>query len=389
MKLLHICSYYIGNKLYSNLFNEIYKEGVSQEIYIPIKNEMMIGKNKLNLDGNISFHYEKILTPCDRILYMKKIKKQCLNIEKKLNIEKDIDFIHAHTVYSDGGTAYLLNQKYGKKYIVNVRNTDINIFWKYGLHLRKFMIEVLLKAEGIIFLSPAYMDKTMELLPKHIVNKIEYKCKVIPNGIDQFWLDTKEPEFTLKNFNPIKLIYIGALNKNKNIEAILKVCSLLKQRKINVSLNIVGSGDYEFKLKEMVKSLEIQKQVKFHGFNENKTYLKELMDKSDIFIMPSIKETFGLVYIEAMSRGLPVIYSESQAIDGYFPDGSIGYAVEPFNIKMIANRIIKVQENYTQLSKNCLFYSKKFNWKNVKNEYINMYNSNSFKLSSSKGSFLS
>jgi glycosyltransferase involved in cell wall biosynthesis len=53
---------------------------------------------------------------------------------------------------------------------------------------------------------------------------------------------------------------------------------------------------------------------------------------SDIFIMPSYNETFGLVYIEAMSQGLPIIYTQNEGVDGYFKEGSVGYSVKTLMI---------------------------------------------------------
>lgn len=377
MEILHLCSYYIGNKLYRNLFKALSREGVSQVISVPVKSSKLIGKNEIEHGENLIFHYENILTLSDKFLYKSKIKKQLKKIEERIDFNKDIDFVHAHTVFSDGGTAYLLHQKFGKKYIVNVRNTDINIFWKYGKHLRKFMIQILLKAEGIIFLSPAYMEETLKLLPDDIVEKVYFKCKVIPNGIDQYWIKYKKPFDSFEKSKPIKLLFIGTLNKNKNVEATLKACALLKQRKIQVTFDIVGSGNYEAKLKKMIKKLDIQDMIHFHGYIDEKAIIKNLMDECDIFVMPSVKETFGLVYIEAMSRGLPVIFSKSQAIDGYFTDGTIGYAVDPDNIELIVEKILKIYENYKEISTNCVLRSDSFNWDIISDMYLNLYNGKS------------
>ena len=61
--------------------------------------------------------------------------------------------------------------------------------------------------------------------------------------------------------------------------------------------------------------------------------------------MPSYTESFGLVYAEAMSQKLPVIYSKGQGFDGQFEEGLVGYHVSPYDVKDIANGILKALEN--------------------------------------------
>ena len=89
--------------------------------------------------------------------------------------------------------------------------------------------------------------------------------------------------------------------------------------------------------------------------------------------MPSIHETFGLVYAEAMSQGLPVIYTKGQGFDEQFDEGIVGYHVDCYNAKEIAYRILDVLNHYNQLSKNCVKLCDKFHWNLITPEYINIY----------------
>jgi L-malate glycosyltransferase len=91
--------------------------------------------------------------------------------------------------------------------------------------------------------------------------------------------------------------------------------------------------------------------------------------------MPSFNETFGLVYIEAMSQGLPVIYSKGQGIDGYFNEGKVGFSVNPGNISDIATRIENILENYDEMNKNAITAVKEFKWSKIADKYIDIYNS--------------
>lgn len=90
--------------------------------------------------------------------------------------------------------------------------------------------------------------------------------------------------------------------------------------------------------------------------------------------MPSKKETFGLVYVEAMSQGLPVIYSKGQGFDGQFPEGYVGYHVKYNDVDEIVKKIKEILKNYNNMSINAAKSAKKFNWKDISKEYIEIYN---------------
>jgi glycosyltransferase involved in cell wall biosynthesis len=88
--------------------------------------------------------------------------------------------------------------------------------------------------------------------------------------------------------------------------------------------------------------------------------LIEIYSSQDISVMPSFYESFGLVYAEAMSQGLPVIYTKGQGFDGQFPEGYIGYHVDADSSQNISNGILSVVENYGEISNRCPEASKIF-----------------------------
>ncbi|MGD7023380.1 glycosyltransferase [Rossellomorea vietnamensis] len=373
MRLLHICSYYIGNKLYMNLFSRLSQLGLKQDVFVPVKDESHIGSNQLPAEyRDINYAYRNMIKKHDKYLYKNKITKQMKEIESSMKDTAGIDFIHAHTIFSDGGTAYKLHQKYGTPYIVNVRNTDINFFYKYAVHLRPFMYKILKNAKGIVFLSHAYKEKTFSLLPAEVSEDIKDKCHVIPNGIDDYWHSLNTP---VKSKNPDKLdlLFVGLIDKNKNLSSVIRACAILADQGKDVTLHVAGSGPYEERNRELSKELKIQDRVKFHGYINEKTAIAGLMEKSDIFVMPSFRETFGLVYIEAMSKGLPVLYSEGQGIDGFFPDGEVGFSVDPETPGSIVNSIEKIVQDYKGISSRGIEQSKAFKWEEIAERYIGLY----------------
>ena len=80
-----------------------------------------------------------------------------------------------------------------------------------------------------------------------------------------------------------------------------------------------------------------------------------------------------MVYVEAMSQGLPVIYTKEQGFDGNFEEGEVGYHVVYNNPIEIAKRIMDIKADYSNISKNAIEGSKRFNWDNISDEYIELY----------------
>ncbi|MHA7139621.1 glycosyltransferase family 4 protein [Rossellomorea arthrocnemi] len=356
-----------------NLFKRLAKKNIEQDVFVPIKGEEYRGSNQLPQEyQNVHYHYKNIVKKHDKFLYHNKISKQMKEIEKSIQA-KEIDFIHAHTVFSDGGTAYKLNRKYGIDYIVSVRNTDINFFYKYAIHLRPLMYKILKNAKAVVFISHAYKHKTLDLLPDKVLSEIRDKCYVIPNGIDDYWHDQVLSEGRIKESNNVKLLFIGLIDENKNLSTVIKACEKLIRDGYSASLEVVGNGPLEAQSKELCKELGIEDNVVFHGYVKDQAKILSIMDQSDVFVMPSFRETFGLVYIEAMSRGLPVIYSYEQGIDGFFKEGEVGYSVDPDQSESITEAIKKITLNYDEMSAKCVYESKQFNWDSVSKEYINLY----------------
>ena len=89
--------------------------------------------------------------------------------------------------------------------------------------------------------------------------------------------------------------------------------------------------------------------------------------------MPSKTETFGLVYAEAMSQGLPILYSAGQGFDGQFPEGTVGFHVDPADARDVAAKIKCVLQNYTELSAHCMKLCTQFDWEQITRRYIELY----------------
>jgi glycosyltransferase involved in cell wall biosynthesis len=262
-----------------------------------------------------------------------------------------------------------MKKRYGIPYIVAVRDTDLNTFFRKMIHLRGLGNKILMEAESIVFLSKPYKDYLIERYVKEkYKDLILRKSYVIPSGIDNFWLENKGSLKTLKSKKGIRLLHVGAISKRKNILTTIKAINILREKGYDVKFTIVGKVVDEGVYKDIQK-FDFIKYIPPKPREE----LLKIYQGNDIFVMPSITETFGLVYSEAMSQGLPVIYTKGQGFDGQFEDGEVGFAVDCFDADEIADRIIEVLDDYETISSKCLHSVDKFKWDSISLKYSRIY----------------
>ena len=371
MKVLHISNDFAGSKVHYNLFKQLDKSGIKQIIYCPTRNNKDIGKNYIeSKTTNIIYSY--VIKPWYKYVYYHKQRILYKDLCLKIKTFKDIDVVHASTLFSDGGIAYKIKKKYNIPYVVAVRNTDVNTFGKLLPHSWIKAIKILLNAEKVYFISRGLQDSFKKLLfVKPIIKKIEHKFIFRANGIDKQWLDS----VNRTSNNGDNILYIGNFSANKNVSSLIKAIYKLRQEKEfnHIKLTIIG-GDFD-------KNNEVSNMIKTN--NDFIEYLGKIYDISKIqvimqqhalFAMPSFHETFGLVYIEALSQNLPIIYTKGQGVDKLFNEDKdlVGIAVNPHSTESIKNAIKEILVNRDKYSSKQVDFSL-FDWKNIAEMYRNDY----------------
>ena len=134
------------------------------------------------------------------------------------------------------------------------------------------------------------------------------RCFVIPSGIDL--ADYKRKATISKSINEV--LFVGRLAKQKNLAVLLRAFALVNKNAPDMRLNIVGSGEDERILRKMIIEEKINNVI-LHGRVSDER-LSELYLNSDLFVLPSISESFGIVLIEAMAYGIPIIASDIPGI---------------------------------------------------------------------------
>ncbi len=363
MRILHINCNYIGTTLHQLMIEHLDALGYDNQIFVPTYDKRI---RAIKTNNNV--YVSECFTKWDRLLFDYKQQKIIKAIEEQYDIT-EFDLIHAYTLYTDGNVARILSEKYGIPYVVAIRNTDVNVFFKKMIHLRRRGVKTLLAAKGVFFLSESYRRQVFKkYIPQKYQSRIKHKSYILPNGLDEFWLkNTPNQEKRLDKKN-IKLIYAGRIDKNKNIPTIQKAMEILRKQGYATTLTVVGKIQNK-------NVFEIIKRYPFTTYipAQPKEELMSIYREADIFVMPSFTESFGLVYAEAMSQGLPVIYSKEQGFDGQFPEGIIGYHVDSKSPSDVALGIMRVIENYERIKPNCIPLSHRFAWDHICQDYSSLY----------------
>lgn len=254
-------------------------------------------------------------------------------------------------------TANIIGSKIYKKieipYRIVIHGTDIDYFFKQNrlkdflMFRRKEMVCFFKKAESVISVS--------NYLQNMLLNYAPYlkKAKVVYNGIDldEFSKDKVKikKENLLKNIGfkgSEKIIFCaGRLVNGKGQDTLIRVFSSIVKKNQDVLLLIAGDGEDLFRLKKITNDNSISNSVIFLGALSRSETAK-YYSNSDIFVSLSrLNETFGMVFIEAMALGVPVVGSNIGGIPEVIKNKKNGITVNNLNLKEIENAILSILNN--------------------------------------------
>ena len=250
----------------------------------------------------------------------RKISRYCGN-DDGFNVN-NYDIVVAHMP-----SGILFADKFGVPFVAGIHNSDIEVLTKplYKIHFRNRLEKALKNAKAIACRSFVLRDKLIKLYPE-----FEKKTFVAPSGIDEKFI-VKRSEPVLDNNLSIKILTCAHFKKRKNIDKVIKACKGLE----SFELTVVGDG------KDRKKLEKIDKTVKFLGHLAHDEVLAK-MRESDVFILPSIGETFGMVYLEAMASGCITVCTKGDGIDGIIKNGENGFLTEP-NVKSIQETLLNIK----------------------------------------------
>ena len=365
MKILFLCTFYHRAMIFYDAIQSLRPLGYQVTVFNAVaKGERIDEKYRGIMDENV-IHCE-CFKKNDRFTYFRKQRK----IRKALLREVEIgnyDLIHSHTFFNGGWTVRQIWKQFGVPYVVTVRNTDLNSFLRVP-GFRVIARSIARDANAIQFLSKAYeeafLEKCFSLLVRAMIKE---KCKVIVNGAESFWLENRgKPK--LLHSGVLRLICVGKIDRNKNMETVVKVAEARIQKGLDTRLIVIGQVVDPF----VYRALQNNPIVTMIPYQRKEALLQYYRD-SDIFVMPSFSESFGRVYVEAMSQGLPVVYTRGQGFDGIFPEGEVGFSVKADDVEEIAEAVERILARYEQISAKCITECGSFDWNKIAVQLDELY----------------
>ena len=309
---------------------------------MPNKKELINALNKRNLVKIIGELIKSI-----KIIFLKYYRN--IRAIKKINS----DYIITTRIFHNNLVSKFANKKIIKIATEhNYHNDDIKYVSQLINSVSKFDYFVVVSRE----LKEYYCGKIIE--PKVIY---------IPNVLDSM---PKAQSKLDKN----NVISIGRFSKEKDFVTLLKVFKEVKKSNASVNLYLIGDGEESGKIKQYIKTNNLESSVILPGFLDQ-TEIEKYMLNSKIYVMTSITESFGLVLIEAMSYGLPCIaFDSASGARELIKNDKNGYLVSNRNIKKMADKIVELMncKNIYNYSNEAQLTSKKYLIKNIKKIWIDL-----------------
>jgi glycosyltransferase involved in cell wall biosynthesis len=135
-----------------------------------------------------------------------------------------------------------------------------------------------------------------------------------------------------------RLLYIGRLASVKGLPILIESLGLLKELHPTVTLTIVGDGPDRFELEQLTEKFNLKESVRFVGY-QSQSSVRQFIQQTDVFVLPSFAEGVPVVLMEAMAAGLPVVTTRIAGISELVEDGISGYLVPPGDAASLAKSI--------------------------------------------------
>jgi glycosyltransferase involved in cell wall biosynthesis len=249
------------------------------------------------------------------------------------------DIIHAH-VFTAGVPAVLLGKLYRIPVVINERWSGFPL--GKLTFLDKIKIKFAMNRARLILPTSRYLRDSIKTYG------IKNRFKVIPNVINPKIFYPSPPHTDDKMDKNKTILLVASLRDVKGIPYLLRALSQLRQKRQDFVLDIVGDGPQKSQYEELAKKLGLDKIVRFHGL-KLKEEVAQFMRSCDFFVQPSLQETFGVVYIEAMACGKPVIATNTGGPVETVSEEA-GILVPPKDVKAIREAIEYMLDNYPKYS---------------------------------------
>ncbi|HOV83061.1 MAG TPA: glycosyltransferase family 4 protein [Methanothrix sp.] len=281
----------------------------------------------------------------------------------------EYDLIHAHFTYSAGYVGAKLKESSGKGLILTVHE-DRNWLMNEIASKDEKLLFTWRSCDRIIRVNKADLDmfKAINIDPSRLVH--------IPNGFSssQFHSISKKEareKLNIPEDKPV-LLNLAALEPYKGQEYLIRAMKTVTERQKDAVLYIVGKGSLRGYLQSLIDECGLQEQVILAGGDKPPEEIALWMNSCDIFVLPSISESFGIVQLEAMACGKPVVATRNGGSEEIIVDDGLGMLVEPANSNALTEALLRALERDWD-SMEIMDYASGFSWESIAEKIAGVY----------------
>ena len=250
----------------------------------------------------------------ERLLGGRLLARAALPVARKLHEEKPFDLVHAHMLPRDGHAGLLVARALGVPMALTVHGTDVLCYFEPGRTPWARNRRIAQEADALMAVSTLLLSR---VAPYRGEGRI---TRVVPNGVDLSLV----PEQV--RTTPRAVISVGTLKARKCMDRTLEAFARLAGEFPDATLTIVGMGEMEGALRGRIAELHLEQRVTLTGGLPHGQVLRR-MAESDLFVLPSWGEGYGIVYIEAMAAGCIAVGAKGEGIEDTICDGENGFLV--------------------------------------------------------------
>ncbi len=268
------------------------------------------------------------------------------------------DVIHAHNMIYAGLLSIQIQKKHDIPIIITEHSSQ---YAMEGVDpsLEEKIKSIYQNLSSIFAVSP----KLIDLLTKKYLTGSNNTIECLPNVLDP--VIEKRSLNNQTNLSKVRFLNIGNLIPLKGQQELITAFAIAFEQISNVELIIAGSGELKNTLQKQINQLGLQEKISLIGLIDREEVINQ-MDQANLFVLPSHYETFGVVLIEALSRGIPVISTYSGGPE-CIVNHKNGLLVEPKNTQELSEALIKMYGQYNN-----------YNPTTLREDVINQYGKNTF-----------
>jgi 1,2-diacylglycerol 3-alpha-glucosyltransferase len=297
--------------------------------------------------------------------------------------ELDINVVHAQTPFIMGFNS-LMAARLGRYPLVGsfhtmINSKSLNAYYPKNKTLRNFYSKTVWNYTKFFYkrcdVTIAPSETIASFLKKHEISNVN----VVPNGINLGRFDHRisgermRKKLRIRDSDEV-VLYLGRMSKEKRVDILLRAFKLVLKKRKNAYLVAGGAGPALEEYKNIADRLGISGRVKFLGMVD-KEELPEVYAASDVLCLPSMFETQGIVSLEAMAMGKPVVGSNFLALKEIIVNGKNGERFKPGDYVSCANKIDKVLNSSNSYTKHAVSTARNYSMERVTDMLIKTYDS--------------